>query len=55
MNNDSFNTKKLINFPPQLVAQIEAYRQEHMLPSFTSAVIVLVQRGLKNESDSSNS
>lgn len=54
MSDESSTTKKLINFPSKLVKEIEAYQQEHMLPSFTSAVIMLVQRGLKEETDKRN-
>lgn len=40
---------KLINFPEEMVTAIERYQKEHLLTSFTSAVIQLLKLSLKNE------
>lgn len=38
---------KLIKFPVDLIKQIEAYRTENGLTTFSEAVRVLIHRGLK--------
>lgn len=37
---------KLIKFPKDLVEEIEAYRNEHYVSSFTGTVIELIRMGL---------
>lgn len=38
---------KLINFPIDLVEEIERYQKENYINSFTGAIIELIRKGLK--------
>lgn len=39
-------TKKTLNIPKKLIKDIEQFRQENYIATFTAAMIELVRRGL---------
>lgn len=39
---------KLIQFPPELLEEIEKYRKENYLSTFTAALFEIIRIGLKN-------
>lgn len=40
---------KLINFPENLMKQIEVYQQQNGIASFTATVLELIRKGLEAE------
>lgn len=46
--------RKNLHLPEEIVDEIEKFKRDNFLPSFTSALIELVRRSLKHERNESN-